>query len=69
MKTENKFATAATLLVAPIAAFAATDGAPHIELYALAGGAAGGFMGALLACWLCKRRSSCKDGTGTDRQK
>ena len=66
MKTEQKFAATAGLLMAPIAAYA-TDGAPHIEIYALVGGAAGGFIGALFACWLCKRRSS-SDGS-TDRQK
>jgi hypothetical protein len=53
MKTETKVSSAILLLTAPLAAFA--QGAPHIELYAFGGGAVGGFFGALIACWFCKR--------------
>ena len=46
----------------PLAARAGTEGAPNLE-YLIVGGsaAAGGFLGALLACWLCKRMGSKKD--------
>ena len=54
MKTANQLATA-TLLLAPLAAYA-QGGAPHIVLYSLGGGFAGGFLGSLLACWFCCRR-------------
>jgi len=48
------------LLAAPLAAYA--DTVPHTgTLYAFAGGAVGGFLGALLACWLCHRRMGRKD--------
>jgi hypothetical protein len=57
---------AAMVLLAPLAASAATEGAPQVFLFALAGGAVGGFVGALLACWLCKRRGS-QDGNDPKR--
>jgi hypothetical protein len=60
MRLEMKLASAVVLLAAPLGAYA-QGGAPHIELYALGGGAAGGFFGALLACWLCKRFGSKND--------
>ena len=52
---------AAMALLAPVAASAATEGAPELFFFALGGGAVGGFLGALLACWLCKRMSSKSD--------
>jgi hypothetical protein len=59
MRTGIKLPTAALLAAMPLVAYAATDGAPHtFFLAAAAGGAVGGFLGALLACWLCKRRGS-----------
>ncbi len=54
MKSRTKLPAAALLLTTPLAAYA--EGIPHIEaLYAFGGGLAGGLIGALLACWLCKR--------------
>jgi hypothetical protein len=54
MKTGNKLPAAALLMTTPLAAYA--DTIPHIEaLYAFGGGLAGGLIGSLLACWLCKR--------------
>jgi NhaP-type Na+/H+ or K+/H+ antiporter len=52
----------ALLLAAPVAAYA-QPGGPHVvdALYTFGGGAAGGFLGALLACWLCKRFASKND--------
>jgi len=52
---------AAIALLAPLAASAATEGAPEVFFYALGGGAVGGFLGALFACWLCKRMGSKND--------
>ena len=60
MKADIRLPAALALLV-PVAASAATEGAPDVFLYALAGGAGGGFLGALLACWLCKRFGSKND--------
>ena len=54
MNSEFKLPAVALLLFSPMAAHA--EVLPHIvALYAFGGGAAGGFFGALLACWLCKR--------------
>ncbi len=50
------------LLAAPLAAHA-QGGAPHILLYSFGGGFVGGLLGALLACWLCKRGRGTKDET------
>ena len=50
---------AAIFLLMPFAAYAQPAG-PHI-LYSFVGGAAGGFVGALAACWLCNRSRSKKD--------
>ena len=52
------------LLLTPLAAYAQPSG-PHI-LYSFVGGAAGGFVGALFACWLCNR-SRAKQGTDQKR--
>jgi len=60
MRFDIRLPAAAALLV-PFAASAATEGAPQVFLFALGGGAAGGFLGALLACWLCKRMGSKND--------
>ena len=65
MRVGIKF-PAAIALLAPLAASAATEGAPVVFLLALSGGATGGFLGALLACWLCNRRRSTND---TDSKK
>ena len=54
MKIPTQLPAAALLLTTPLAAYA--QGAPHILLYSFGGGALGGFIGALLACWLCKRQ-------------
>ena len=60
MKMQAKLPTTVLLLAMPLAAYA-QEGAPHILLYSFGGGAAGGFLGALLACWLCNRSRSKKD--------
>lgn len=61
MNTATKLPAVALLLTSPIAAYA-SEGIPHIEaLYAFGGGALGGFFGALLACFLCKRMGSKND--------
>lgn len=60
MKFDIRLPATAALFV-PFAASAATEGAPQVFLFALGGGAAGGFLGALLACWLCKRFGSKND--------
>lgn len=65
MKTGNKLPAAILLLATPLAAFA--EGTPHIVLFAFGGGAAGGFLGALFACWLCKRIRGSKDQTDTKK--
>lgn len=52
MKTE-KFAIWIAMMASPSAAFA-LESDPVV--YSFIGGAAGGFLGALLACWLCCRR-------------
>jgi len=61
MRTGIKLPLAAALSVMPLVAYAATDGAPHTFFLAAAGGAVGGFLGALFACWLCKRMGSKND--------
>jgi len=60
MTVKFRLPVAAVLLI-PTMALAKTEGAPDVFLYALGGGAAGGFLGALLACWLCKRMRSKSD--------
>jgi len=47
----------ALALLTPMTAFA-IQGPVETFLVAGGGGAVGGFLGALLACWLCKRRGS-----------
>jgi hypothetical protein len=60
MRSEFKLPAIGLLLTAPMAAHA--EVLPHIEaLYAFGGGALGGFFGALIACWLCKRMGSKND--------
>ena len=61
MNMQTKLPAAILILTTPLAAYA--QGAPHqVEfLYTFGGGAAGGFLGALLACWLCKRFGSKND--------
>jgi hypothetical protein len=66
VNTRTRTQVALCLLATPLAAYA--DGTPHIILYSFAGGAAGGFLGALLACWLCKRIRGSKDTTGSDQR-
>ncbi len=51
---------------APLSAYA--DTIPHITLlYSFGGGFAGGLIGALLACWLCKRIRESKDRTDSKK--
>ena len=60
MKASLKLPAAIVLLSAPLAAYA--DSAPsggHILTFV--SGFGGGFLGALLACWLCKRFGSKND--------
>jgi hypothetical protein len=64
MKTATNL-SAAVLLATPLAAYA--EGTPHILLYSFGGGFAGGLLGALLACWLCKRFFGSKAQTGSKR--
>ena len=59
MKLVSKFQVASLLLATPLAAYA--ESAPSTGLYSLVGGFAGGLVGGLLACWLCKRMGSKKD--------
>jgi len=59
MKSATKFPVAILLLTAPLAAYA--ESAPSTGLYSLVGGFAGGLLGGLLACWLCKRFGSKND--------
>ena len=56
---QSRLPAAIFLLGTPLAAYA-QPGGPHI-LYSFVGGAAGGFLGALAACWLCNRSRSKKD--------
>jgi hypothetical protein len=64
MNTGTKLPAAMLLLATPLAAYA-EGGAPHILLFSFGGGFAGGLLGALLACWLCKRARASKDDTGS----
>jgi len=66
MTTPTKLSSAIFLMAAPVIAYA-EGGAPHIELYAFAGGAIGGLVGSLLACWLCKRIRGPKDTTDSKK--
>jgi Na+/glutamate symporter len=63
MTIQSKVPVALLLLASPLAAFAGTEGAPTLEFLVATGGAAaaGGFIGALLACWLCNRRKAKHD--------
>jgi hypothetical protein len=58
MKSPIRWPAGLLLLATPLAAYA--QGAPHI-LYSLIGGAAGGFIGALGGCWMCKKMGQKKD--------
>lgn len=66
MKTGTQVKAAMLMFAAPVAAYA-QGGAPHIILESLVGGAIGGFIGAALACWLCKRACGSKDETNPRR--
>lgn len=60
MRTGTKLSAAVLLVTTPLASYA--QSIPHIEaLYSFGGGFAGGLIGALLACWLCKRFCGSKD--------
>jgi hypothetical protein len=61
MERPHQLAAAALIMAAPLSAYA--QGAPHTGafLYSFGGGLLGGLIGALLACWLCKRRGSHDD--------
>lgn len=60
MRFDVKLPVAIAALM-PVAASAATEGPVEVFFYAAAGGALGGLLGALLACWLCKRGGSKND--------
>jgi membrane associated rhomboid family serine protease len=61
MKAGIKLPASILMLATPLAAYA--DGIPNTgHVAAFVGGAVGGFVGALLACWLCNRSRSKKDG-------
>ena len=64
MTVQSKLPVALLLVASPLVAYAGTEGAPTLEFLVATGGAAaaGGFIGALLACWLCNRRKSKNDG-------
>ncbi len=67
MHTKEKMAVWVTLLAGPASVYAA-EGAPGgMVLFAFGGGFAGGLIGALLACWLCKRGRGSKDQTDTKK--
>jgi hypothetical protein len=64
MQTKEKLAIWASLLAGPATAYAA-EGAPGgTVLFAFGGGLVGGFLGALLACWLCNKRRAPTVETG-----
>lgn len=66
MRTGNKLPAAIVLMATPLAAYA--DSVPGTGvLYSFGGGFAGGLIGALLACWLCKRGRGAKDQTDTKK--
>jgi len=65
MTTAFKLPLSLVVLMAPLAAHAETSPSSGIE--SLVGGFIGGFAGALLACWLCKRRGSKGDNDPKDR--
>jgi hypothetical protein len=50
---KDKMAIWAVMMTTPTAAFA-LESDPIV--YSFIGGAAGGFLGALIACWICCRR-------------
>ncbi|MFL6663771.1 MAG: hypothetical protein ACJ8G7_16485 [Rhizobacter sp.] len=54
---KDKMAIWAALLAAPTTTFALESDPGGIVAYSFVGGAVGGFVGALLACWLCSRRN------------
>ena len=66
MKAGIKLPVIILMLAAPVAAHAQI-GAPHILLYSFGGGFGGGLIGALLACWLCKRFFGSKDHSDSKR--
>ena len=59
--TKDKLVIWATLMSAPATSFALEGDPGGIVAYSFIGGAAGGFVGALLACWLCCRRRAKDD--------
>ena len=61
-----KLAVWAVLMAAPATTFALEVEPGGLVAYSFVVGAAGGFIGALLACWLCKRRRA-KDDTGVKK--
>ena len=55
---KGKLTVWAALMAAPATSFA-LEGEPGGQvLFSFIGGAIGGFLGAALACWLCKRRAA-----------
>ncbi len=61
MKARTKLVAAAIFLLStPLAAYA-DDASPTGHILSFVGGFAGGFLVALVACWLCKRFGSKND--------
>jgi hypothetical protein len=60
MNTGSKLPVSVLLLMTPLSAYAEIA-PPTGVLLSFAGGFGGGFLGALLACWLCKRWASKDD--------
>jgi hypothetical protein len=58
---KDKLAIWTVLMASPTAAFALESDPGGAIVYSFVGGAAGGFLGALLACWLCCRRRAKDD--------
>lgn len=56
MHAREKMLALTALMVGPATAFAAEGSPGGTVLFAFVGGFAGGALGALFACWLCKRR-------------
>ena len=54
--TSKKMAIWAAMMAAPATTFALESDPGGIVAYSFVGGAVGGFVGALLACWWCCRR-------------
>lgn len=70
MKLTIQLPSAALLLITPLAVCAQPSG-PHVVealYYSFGGGLAGGFLGALLACWLCHRKRDSSGASNSGRR-